>query len=150
MPIPIISRVTWLIKEIGTGNVADVTGVTTRAVSYWQTGERTPTLEHQSILERFYESTQYSLMRDRGLSVEAASKYRGLYPDTYDIWTSRLEDIETKFTGGHVLSTLQRQGLSIADLSEQEYADIWSDEYDKLLDEIDESGDDIEQLEGSP
>jgi len=148
--IPIISRVSWLTKAIGTKSVAGLLAVTTRAVDYWMTGERIPLPIHQRMLESLYERSQYAVMRDLGLAPLPATKYRGLYPETFDLWTSRLSDTLDKYTAGHVGASLSRQGLTVDDLTRREFEAIWEEEYNRLLADVDESGDDIDELIESP
>jgi len=150
MAIPFISRTIWLTRRIGTGTVAAAIGVSTRAVDYWMRAERSPTSVHVSAIERLYERTQYARMTARGLAPLSATKYRGLYPETFDIWEDRLSATLDKFTSGHVGARLSREGLTVDDLTRQQFQDMWEEEYERLLSEVDESGDDIEELEASP
>ena len=150
MPIPIISRVSWIAKTIGTGAMASAIGVTSRAVNYWMTGERIPMPVHLQSLERLYERSQYASMRFRGIAPIPASKYRGLYPETFDLWTSRLDDTLDKYTSGHVGARMAREGKTVADYTRAELQTMWDEEYERLLADVDESGDDIEELIESP
>lgn len=150
MPIPIISRASWLTRVIGTKVVADVVGVSTRAVSYWTTGERIPMPIHLKSLERLYERSQYASMRVRGIAPIPATKYRGLYPETFDLWTSRLDDTLDKYTSGHVGARIAREGKDIVTMTRREFEEMWEEEYERLLADVDESGDDIDELIASP
>lgn len=150
MPIPIVSRVSWLTKTIPARYIAEVVGVSARAVSYWATGERFPMPINVRALERLYERAQYATMRSMGIAPVPASKYRGLYPETFDLWTDRLQSTLDKYTSGHVEARMVREGKTIADYTGKEFADMWGEEYEKLLADVEESGDDIDELIASP
>jgi len=130
--------------------VAEELGVSRATVTRYLTGIREIPEFRITQIDRMYERTQYEILRTRGLAPETATKYRGLVPDTFDTWVSDLEDMKVKWAEGHTAARLRREDLDIDELGSEGLDAIYDEEYDKLTDAIDESGHDIEELEGSP
>lgn len=150
MAVGILSKLVWSVKQRMHEGVADMMGVTRPTVTRYLTGIREIPEWRYSQIERQYEKIQYEVMRTRGLSPEAASRYRGLAPETYDNWVDRLEDLKVKWAEGHTAARLRREDLDFEDLTTGELQAIYDEEYDRLTEDIDQSNSDIADLEGSP
>lgn len=150
MPVPVLTQLAWAVKQKMHAGIAGELGITRATVTRYLSGIRAIPQWRFTQIARMYERTQYEIMRTRGLSPESASKYRGLVPDTFDKWVDRLEDIKVKWTGGHTAARLRREDLDLDVLTPDEFQAIYDGEYDALTEDIDESGSDIEDLEGSP
>lgn len=147
MPIPIVARTDWLTRVVGTGTVARELGVSTRTIGYWRTGERVPSLAHQSGLARVYDRTQYSAMRGIGLAPIPAAKYRGLYPDTFTTYFNRINDVVESIKTNRAVNYLVREGIDPMRVSKG-YLDMLVDSYDAgARAAIDEFGGDVEESE---
>jgi len=150
MAVAILAKLRWSVGQKMHAGVAGELGVSRATVTRYLTGIREIPEWRYSQIERMYERTQYEIMRVRGLAPESAVKYRGLMPDTFDTWTGRLEDLKVKWSEGHLAARLRREDIDFEDLTSDELQALYDEEYDKLTDAIDESGSDVEDLEGSP
>jgi len=150
MAIGILGRLAWAVKQKTHAGIAAELGVTRPTVTRYLSGIRDIPQWRVSQIEKMYERTQYEIMRTRGLSPEAASRYRGLVPDSFDNWTDRLEGLKEKWTEGHVAARLRRENIDLDTLTSNDLSDLYEEEYDKLTGGIDRSNNDIEDLEGSP
>jgi len=151
MQLPALyERLTWATGFKTQEAIASELGVTRATVTRYISGVRDIPLERYEQLERMYERTVYVEMRERGLSPEAASKYRSLTPDTVDLWATRLEDAIQYNALGTASSYARRVGLNWEDIPE----DI-QEEWLKVAEEhqregLEYSGDDIEEYSESP
>lgn len=147
MAISTLARLSWAVGQKMHAGVARDLGVTRATVTRYLSGIRQIPQWRLSQIDRMYERTQYEVLRTRGLAPEAAARYRGLAPDTFDGWVDRLEDIKDKFAAGHTAARLRREQLDIEDLGPEGLQTIFDEEYDKLADTLDDTGSDIEELE---
>ncbi len=150
MAIGVLSKLAWSVKQKMHAGIATELGVTRATVTRYLSGIREIPTWRLSQIERMYERTQYEILRTRGLAPDIATKYRGLLPDTFDTWVDRLETLKEKWAEGHTAARLRREDLDIADLLPGELEGIYDEEFDRITHSIDESGSDIEELEGSP
>lgn len=150
MAVAVLSKLAWSVGQKMHAGVAIELGISRATVTRYLTGIREIPSWRLSSIERMYERTQYEILRTRGLAPQAATRYRGLLPERFDAWTTRLEGLKTKWSEGHLAARLRREDLDITDLTADELQALYDEEYDKLSDAIDESGSDIEELEGSP
>jgi len=150
MAIPILDKLQWLSGYMTHAAIAQELGVSRPTVTRYLSGERTIPVARFEEISKLYNRTQYRVMTEEGLAPEAAAKYRGLSPETFETWHESLTDIKEKYTGGHVAARLYREGLDITEMTPDELQRIWDEEYARLEDELYESGDDIEEFETSP
>jgi len=97
-----------------------------------------------------YERTVYVNMRERGLSSEAASKYRSLTPDTVDLWSERLEDTISYRGLGTAVQRARKDGFEWAELSDEDMQRYYDEGEDVQRESLEDSGDDIEEYVESP
>lgn len=150
MPVGVLAKLSWSVGQKMHAGVASELGVSRATVTRYLTGIREIPEFRLSQIERMYERTQYEIMRTRGLSPEASTRYRGLIPNSFDGWVDRLETLKEKWAEGHLAARLRREDLDLDDLTADQLQAMYDEEYDRLTDDIDQSNDDIEELEGSP
>ena len=142
-----LDKLTFTRRYTSLANLGRELGVTGRAVGYWTTGERMPTMAHRAGIDRMYERFQYSDMTGRGLAPQAAAKYRGLTPDTFDLWTERLESTVKTMRTNRVIRYLDREGIDADSLTSNEIRDLLSYYDEGSREALDEFGGDIEEAE---
>jgi len=151
MPVTIarlhVPRLAFVQRIMGTEAIGTELGVTGRAVRYWLRGERGISATHFKTIERLYERSQYTIMRQSGLSPIQASKYRGLYPDTFDIWKDKIDTLVNKWKGRAIIDRLIKEDRGWDDLTDEEKDEYDWDAQEQIRDEIERSDKDIEGLE---
>lgn len=142
-----VTRLAFTQRIMPTEAIGRELGVSGRAVRYWLTGERGIAAKHLQPIQRLYERTQYGIMRQSGLSATQSAKYRGLYPDTFDIWKGKLDDLVYKWRGRAILTRLHKAEIEWDDLTEDEKDEWLMDVDQQVRDEIDQSDKGIDDLE---
>lgn len=142
-----LSRLSWVVRTKTELGAARELGVSQPTISRYLTGLIDIPDWRLPMIDRMYERTQYEQFRARGLSPEIAAGYRGILPETTDMWLSRMESIVDTFTRGMVINRALGEGIDFMDMTEEEIEDyMWRAESD-MRDALDESGKDIEDFE---
>jgi len=114
MAIPILDKLQWLSGYMTHAAIAQELGVSRPTVTRYLSGERRiPTARFEEI-SKLYNRTQYRVMVEEGLAPEAAAKYRGLSPETFEAWHKSLVEKKEYFTEGRMAARLYREELSMS------------------------------------
>lgn len=144
---PVLARLDWTAVSKTQLGAARELNVSQSTISRYLRGiTPIPTFRQTSIYQA-YERVQYEQYRVRGLSPYSAARYRGLTPETTDMWLNRLDRTVDKFSEGVAIKRAKKDGLDWGTMSYDDKEGYLEGAYDSVRAGLDKSEESIENIE---
>ena len=107
----IAERLEYILQSVSNRQVLNETGIDARSQREILTGEYEPTGLTRSYVNRLYQQTSYSNMRDTGFSHSQALRFSNQMPDSIIEKTNNVSELISRLAGGAAKNKLEKQGI---------------------------------------